>query len=516
MEKTIPIVDLFAGPGGLGEGFSSFETTAGGGGLCSPFRIALSIEKEAFAHRTLRLRSFFRLLKLHVQPLDQYYAYVCGSADDPFTPGTRRFWEQAGEEALQLEIGVGKANETIHERVRKIAAANKNWVLIGGPPCQAYSLVGRSRNKGLDDYEPEKDKRHFLYKHYLELIKKFRPAVFVMENVKGILSSKVSGSSIFTKILEDLRAADGTGNSCYRIYSLSKGRVVYTGPDGDEVDPHDFVVRSELHGIPQARHRVILVGVREDVVPGRFYPLEEKESVKVREAISDLPKLRSGLSSKDSLNAWQEKVAAQASLVVSAISELPNATDQRKIKAALRAVLKGNLPYTGKGALRMHHSLQKANRFTKRLRDESLTVILNHEARGHMDTDLGRYLFAAAYAKVKGVSPSQEHFPKALAPKHENWFTGKFADRFRVQLRNAPSTTVTCHISKDGHYYIHHDPRQCRSLTVREAARLQTFPDNYFFEGNRTEQYIQVGNAVPPLLAKEIARKVYRILKKQA
>ena len=514
MEKVIPVVDLFAGPGGLGEGFSSYEAPAEGGGRYAPFSIALSIEKEAFAHRTLRLRSFFRLLRRNGQSLYQYYAYVSGTALFPFTPETRKFWDQAGEEALQLEIGVGNANTTIHDRVRKISSANRNWVLIGGPPCQAYSLVGRSRNKGLDDYEPEKDKRHFLYTHYLELITKFQPSVFIMENVKGILSSKVSGSNIFSKILEDLRAADGTGGGSYRIYSLSKGKVVYTGPDGDNVDPHDFVVRSERYGIPQARHRVILVGVREDLVPKGFYPLEQKQVVKLREAISDLPKLRSGLSSRDSLQAWQDAVVEQAGRVARALKELPSAADQRKIKAALREILKGNLPYQGKGALRMSHSLQKANRFTKRLRDPSLPVILNHEARGHMESDLGRYLFAAAFAKVKGISPTQEHFPKALAPRHRNWFTGSFADRFRVQLRNSPSTTVTCHIAKDGHSYIHHDPRQCRSLTVREAARLQTFPDNYFFEGNRTEQYVQVGNAVPPLLAHEIARKTYRLLKR--
>lgn len=514
MEELIPVVDLFAGPGGLGEGFSSYETPACGR-VRAPFRIALSVEKEAFAHRTLRLRSFFRLLKLHGQQLDQYYAYVSGTAKEPCTTDTRKFWEQAGEEALQLEIGVGKANETIHDRVRKIAAANCNWVLVGGPPCQAYSLVGRSRNKGLDNYVPERDKRHFLYKHYLELIQKFRPAVFVMENVKGILSSKISGTNIFAKILEDLRAADGSGHDCYRIYSLSNGGVVYTGPDGVEVDPHDFVVRSELHGIPQARHRVILVGVRGDVVPKSFSPLERKKAVTVRMAISDLPKLRSGLSRKDSLEAWQVAVSEQAAKVEESLQEITSPSDQRTLKAALRDVLKGGLPYKRRGALQMRHALQNGNRFTERLHDPDLPVILNHESRGHMASDLGRYLFAAVFAKIKKVSPSQEHFPKSLAPKHENWFTGSFADRFRVQLRNAPSTTVTCHIAKDGHYYIHHDPRQCRSLTVREAARLQTFPDNYFFEGNRTEQYIQVGNAVPPLLAREIARKVYRLLKKR-
>ena len=130
-----------------------------------------------------------------------------------------------------------------------------------------------------------------------------------------------------------------------------------------------------------------------------------------------------------------------------------------------------------------------------------------------MPGDLARYFFASLSAELSGKSPTAGMFPQELAPSHKSWASGKFADRFRVQVWDNPSTTITCHISKDGHYFIHPDPQQCRSLTVREAARLQTFPDNYFFMGTRTAQYIQVGNAVPPLLARKIGDTLLTMLR---
>lgn len=506
---TYRIIDLFAGPGGLGEGFASLN--AG-----TSFGIAVSAEMESSAHKTLTLRSFFRHIKADEKALAAYYAY-CNDGEAPH-PGSLfpNAWAAAAAEARQLTLGNKGHNAELDELIRDAKLKEDTTVLIGGPPCQAYSLVGRSRNMGKADYVAADDHRHYLYREYLRILQMARPAVFVMENVKGILSSKVNDQLVFHDILRDLTdpgkaLGHGTGLR-YSIHSMVVPVSFKADMDPVSIDPRNFIIHAEQYGIPQARHRVILLGVREDMNYEGNLLLSRNAMIDVEHALEGIPRLRSKLGRNDDPGSWRDTVA-QLGSDLAADAHL---SEQPVLAAGLwEAVAK--LPNSLQtGALR-YSKTSNLNAFTeyeKWVRDNRLEVWLNHETRSHMPSDLGRYFYAAVFARQHGYSPKghREFALKGLAPAHANWKTGKFADRFRVQCHDSPSTTVTSHISKDGHYFIHPDPTQCRSLTVREAARLQTFPDNYFFQGNRTQQYHQVGNAVPSLLANQIARICEAIL----
>jgi len=337
-----------------------------------------------------------------------------------------------------------------------------------------------------------------------------------MENVKGILSAKVDGADIFQRILSDLQNPDAAvqgrtarlGDTTYRIAPL----VPEKGVETLFCDPKAYLIRAEEFGIPQARHRVILVGVREDL-PQCALKLEQCMRMNIEDAIGDLPRLRSGLSKQDdSAGAWIENLRA---IPKSGWFREGVFSSELKVEiAGLIAKLDSNLPRGEVCLAKFDGGLERHGNW---FRDPKLTTIGNHSTRSHIALDLHRYFFASAFARVFGRSPLLEDLPTGLLPAHKNvgaaLIETKFNDRFRVQYAGRPSTTVTSHISKDGHYYIHYDPSQCRSLTVREAARLQTFPDNYLITGPRTQQYHQVGNAVPPLLALQIAEVVCRVLK---
>jgi DNA (cytosine-5)-methyltransferase 1 len=521
--ESIPIIDLFAGPGGLGEGFSSFNDDTG-----KKFKIALSIEKDLYAHSTLKLRSFFR--QFWGQVPNEYYQFIKGQISlqklYELFPAEA---ETADHEAWNAELGSKEpdapSHEDIDERIRKALDNRSDWILIGGPPCQAYSTMGRSRNKAIKGYIPEKDTRHFLYKEYLRIIASHWPTIFVMENVRGILSSRLNGEYIFPKLLNDLQdpasvftQSSGTKTHRYRLFSFVKNPDFFDHNNFPIYNKmHSFTIKCEEYRIPQARHRVILLGVREDVGVSPS-TLEKRRKVSVSKVIGDFPRLRSGLSGEtDSPTVWRNWIAKI--LDEKWIDDLiEDKSGEDVLKRLFYEIQNIRNPKADRGGEYVCCTF-KTNHLPHWYHDPRIGGLCNHSSRAHMETDLYRYFFAACFAKERKRSPILRDFPKELIPDHKSApaavSSRNFADRFRVQLSSKPATTIMSHISKDGHYYIHYDPTQCRSLSVREAARLQTFPDNYFFCGSRTQQYIQVGNAVPPFLAVQIAGIVYAIIRKK-
>lgn len=500
------LVDVFAGPGGLGEGFLSRTDSMGN----SRFSSALSVEQNTDAHATLTLRHFVRAFGSGEFPED-YYRYMADelSLDELYEAHPA---QHASAKDTARQITLGKDSHAEVKRLLNERLKDKHrWALVGGPPCQAYSLVGRSRMGGEPGFE--KDERHFLYREYLKIIADHLPPVFVMENVKGLLSATVKGVSMITRIVADLAdptkaLSDRTGDVTYRLYSL----VEQDEADGT-IDPRMFLVQAEEFGVPQARHRMFIVGIRSDL-DVRPALLQAKDAPSVRDMIGDLPRIRSRLSREPDTPAnWRAAITGMQSEKIA--QHLNGAEYTGAVVSGIDQLSRPRADWPQDTSATAYSPGRPSNAVSL-VRDPLLKVLDGHEARSHMASDLQRYAFAAVFADAAERSPKLADFPPGLLPAHGNVSKGvsgdMFADRFRVQLPDRVSTTITSHISKDGHYFIHFDPLQCRSLTLREAARLQTFPDNYRFLGNRTSQYHQVGNAVPPYLAAQIGEIVADVL----
>lgn len=506
----IPVIDLFAGPGGLNEGFSCLRDTRGN----RVFGSALSIECDESAHRTLVLRALFRRLRDegNIKP---YRRYVRQEIDrDALFAITGAAGAASRSEALRARLGNSDIEDLqIEEKIAEALGApnSADFVLIGGPPCQAYSIVGRVRNNKVAREEFEKDEKHYLYREYLRIVRRFRPIIFLMENVPGLLSATLSGNRVFEHICRDLRKVG------YTLHSLNPDAK----PGEESTDPWHFVLKADEFGVPQVRHRVFILGVRSDLnlkplALGR--PLENAYAT-VGGVLDDLPRIRSRLSrEEDSGERWRDAILGLNKYEFNHLDP--------KFRESLRARLETVHSNYSPGGQFMERVDSGPSSLTKWFIERDCNFVLNHNSRAHMRKDLMRYFFWSQYAAFYGKSPRMDDVPYFLRPNHMNLRVGDpdagadyphaidtpFNDRFRVQIRARPSTTIVSHIAKDGHYYIHYEPRQCRSLSVREAARLQTFPDSYFFEGAITEQYQQVGNAVPPYLATQIAAVVELIL----
>lgn len=406
-------LDLFAGAGGLSEGF-----------IQAGYTPIAHVEMDAAACYTLKTRAAYHWLKAN-RKMDMYYQYLRGEIkrDD--------FYAQIPAEILDSVLNYEISNDTIpeiFEKVDSLLNGEELDLIIGGPPCQAYSLAGRSRS----ETKMVGDKRNYLYKHYAEFLRKYRPRYFVFENVLGLLSAKnKDGSRHFDNMIK-----------MFKDYGYSTEYKALNASD---------------YGVLQNRKRIILIGKRGN--HSGFYPDIPKETSqnKVGELFCDLPSIHAG-----------EGVIT------------PVATKH----------------YSGKYL------------FISGIKERDGEEVTFHQARPNTDQDLEIYRIVVDTWNKNRSRVAYTDIPGHLR-SHNN--TSCFLDRFKIVAGNLTcAQTVVAHISRDGHYYIHPDIRQNRSITPREAARIQTFPDSYYFESvsgkpSRTIAYKQIGNAVPVRLANHIA-----------
>jgi DNA (cytosine-5)-methyltransferase 1 len=411
---TLNYIDLFAGAGGLSEGF-----------IRAGFNPIAHVEMNKDACDTLRTRTAYHWLKQN-KKIKVYYNYLKSESKNK-----EELWSHVPEHIINSVINKEISIHTlpdIFKHIEKERNGKEVDVIIGGPPCQAYSIVGRAR----DPNNMEEDPRNHLYKYYVEFLRKFKPKMFVFENVPGILSAK--NGEYLTKIFD---AVDAAG------YDLA-------------IPPKNYLNAKDF-GVLQDRKRVIIIGWKKKL--NLSYPKfeAEEQSFKIlKDLFSDLKPLKNG---EGTLNA------------VDYVKPTTQYLKQSKIR-------------------------------------NGLDFVTQHISRPNNENDLEIYRIAVDEWS-KGKRLNYALLPQRLI-KHKN--LESFTNRFQVVNGEGVSHTIVAHISMDGHYYIHPDKKQNRSISVREAARIQSFPDDYFFEGSRTAILKQIGNAVPPLMAEKIARKIKSIL----
>lgn len=415
--KEYTFIDLFAGAGGLSEGF-----------VQAGFNPIAHVEMNAFAAKTLETRSGYYHLK-STGKLGVYYDYLKGSISRD------QFLSNIPKNILNTVMCETMSDSTLPELFKNIDALLENRkikkvdVIIGGPPCQAYSLVGRAQSSHMEKPMDE-DPRNDLYKLYARFLKRYQPKMFVFENVMGIESA--NGGRTWKNIQKYLK------------------RVGY------EIESHEQ--NSKNFGVLQNRRRMIIVGwLKKSSMKYPTYNKVEVNSI-VNDLFVDLPKLYPGESSE-----------------TYAPSKMSRYVKQNNI----------------------------------RVKEDVLTL---HVSRPNKERDITIYRRAIELWQDGHKRLNYNDLPDELKT-HKN--RKSFLDRFKVvEGDESYCHTMLAHISKDGHYFIHPDIEQHRSITAREAARIQSFPDNYFFEGPRTAQYVQIGNAVPPMMAKGIATGIINELRR--
>jgi DNA (cytosine-5)-methyltransferase 1 len=418
MTGKLNFIDLFAGAGGLSEGFKR-------AGL-NPIA---HVEIDRAATYTLKTRTAYYYLKEN-NLYHKYVKYLKGEIN------RKELYALIPNELLDSVIDLGisnENNEVIFDKINRSLGNKEVDLIIGGPPCQAYSLVGRARSEN----NMKSDSRNYLYVQYAAYLEKYKPKMFVFENVLGL---KSAGKGVYLSNMERLFNKKG--------YSI-----------------HIFTVKAENFGVLQKRRRLIIIGWKQGFEPN--LPNLDSYNLGLTAPISDLfcdlPFLRAG-EGKDKYTNY--------------IAETND--------------------YLGKSYIR-----------------NGISILTQHIARPHSEQD--KEIYRVAVEKWNTNKERLNYNDLAENLKTHNNITS-FTDRFKVVAADLNSShTVVAHIAKDGHYYIHPDIKQNRSISVREAARLQSFPDDFYFEGvkegaNRTAAFKQIGNAVPPLMAEKIAEIIKEML----